>query len=274
MEQRRWEQKQSGQRGRVSAAAGGAEPRACGSRTGSRSASRRGQTPSWGPTGPGERPGARTPTGPASGTDQAERRCGLGPRGRVSAPADDDEGDPVRVRTGTRVGWDACISDHPPRLTIDCLLTEERSPCSFTNLRKTTELEEHSSGTARRPLGPSGREIQRRDCLTCVRFLRFRTSVPPLPCNKLLCPFCSGSSTGSEMKGTTRDGPQNRRLRVTPRRERQLPSASPQRGTGGSSPVQTEGGRRAGRGPWGWTGHLRCEDASRCSETAQTPSGN
>lgn len=97
MEQRRWEQKQSGRRGWVSAAAGGAEPRACGSRIGSRSASRQGQTPSWGPTGPGEGPGAGTPTGPASGTDQAEQRCGLGPRGRVSAPADDDEGDPVQV---------------------------------------------------------------------------------------------------------------------------------------------------------------------------------
>lgn len=56
-----------------------------------------------------------------------------------------------------------------------------------------------------RPLGPRGREIQQRNSLIRVHFLRFQTSVPPLPCDKLFCPFCSVSSTGSETKEKTLD---------------------------------------------------------------------
>lgn len=145
-EQRRWEQKQSGQRGRVSEAAGGAEPEASSSEDRVQERIQVGPGRQVGTHRPGGAARSWGPHSPASWTDQAERWCGSGqggcrrPRTPASAGARETRETRVRVRTGARVGWDASISDHPPRLTTDCLLTMERSPCSFTNLHKTTQL--------------------------------------------------------------------------------------------------------------------------------------
>lgn len=145
-EQRRWEQKQSGQRGRVSEAAGGAEPEASSSEDRVQERIQVGPGCQAGTHRPGRAGGSWGPRSPASGTDRAERWCCSGqggcqrPQTPASAGAQETRETRAWVRTGVRVGRVASISDHPPRLTNDCLLTTERSPCSFTNLRKTTQL--------------------------------------------------------------------------------------------------------------------------------------